>query len=514
MQALVVALPHDSHAEAIDLLADLLSDINTSPPTSFEAEILAEQIRILLDTRMLGRVEERLRLLDIRDPWLARLNEAALAYHRGTPAAGLAAFGPAIVAGGPRPGRLWARAGLVLGKLYTDAGDVDAARLWLLEGMREARSCVDLDLLAACCGALGEVLYLGGQPLPALELFTLDATLLPPGSTHLERLMVYRAHCYRQYNQLAAARGLYEQALQAACLRGHGSGYPLRGLLWCAALELAGGGDEPTLRKEIDRTYEQLTEPGNSLSLGPGLLGRAWVVQRSGHRHAAAAMLQLARESLLAVGMVREGAWCAGLVTGEVPDGPQVPLLVADPGPEPGARSGHRQRLLVRSRLARSPPCQARASPGLHVHDDHRSPQTTAQVRGGGGDARDPVPVIRTGIDLLLGEAGSHVSPHHRLELLARPYHGPGRYLAGPDRANDRRREVGLSDPQTLATAQHQRTDRGPGGDADVGATDERMVVGRHRIKQVRIVGMAQDGHPRDADVRVDIEHEEIAGSR
>jgi len=84
---------------------------------------------------------------------------------------------------------------LGLGKVYSDLGKWEQARLWLCESLRLARQDADFDRMAECYGALGEVLLRTQHPTEAYELFSTDAALLPPGSGERLRLKNYQALC-------------------------------------------------------------------------------------------------------------------------------------------------------------------------------------------------------------------------------------------------------------------------------------------------------------------------------
>lgn len=159
------------------------------------------------------------------------------------------------------------RSMLVAGKILAEQSALESARSWLLRGMSAAREQLDDEMLAAFAGALGEVFYLGGDVLTALELFDLDTGLLPPGSRDVERLAIYRAHCYRQLDENDAARTLYNIARMRSELREEASPFALRGLLWCAVI------DKNTA--DVTLWLQALRNTDDAHSLALGLLGVA-----------------------------------------------------------------------------------------------------------------------------------------------------------------------------------------------------------------------------------------------
>lgn len=271
--------------------------------------VVGARVELLVATGQFDLARAALGELRRLDPWRSGLELLWMAYW------GQARLDevdvPALLAAeDDRPPTDRCRLALGLGKVSSDAGDLDLARAWLLVALRRAREALDQDLVAASCGAFGEVLYLGGRVLEALDLLTLDAALLPAGSTHVERLMTYRAHAYRQLGQVAAARSLYEEALQAARLRGHGVAWPLRGVLWCAALEQSTGRSPASAGREIEQLLADLRAEGEPHSLGHGLLARAWLA--AGEERAA--LVREARASFARGGYGHETAWCDRLL--------------------------------------------------------------------------------------------------------------------------------------------------------------------------------------------------------
>ena len=88
---------------------------------------------------------------------------------------------------------------LGLGKVASDLGHWRLAASWLQRAMGQAEQQNDTVRMAEAAGALGEVLVRAGHPLSALDLFTFDRALLPPGSAHAGRL--------RNYQMVALGRG-------------------------------------------------------------------------------------------------------------------------------------------------------------------------------------------------------------------------------------------------------------------------------------------------------------------
>ena len=88
---------------------------------------------------------------------------------------------------------------LGLGKVASDLGHWRLAASWLQRAMGQAEQQNDTIRMAEAAGALGEVLVRAGHPLSALDLFTFDRALLPPGSAHAGRL--------RNYQMVALGRG-------------------------------------------------------------------------------------------------------------------------------------------------------------------------------------------------------------------------------------------------------------------------------------------------------------------
>ena len=70
---------------------------------------------------------------------------------------------------------------LGLGKVASDLGHWRLAASWLQRAMGQAEQQNDTVRMAEAAGALGEVLVRAGHPLSALDLFTFDRALLPPG---------------------------------------------------------------------------------------------------------------------------------------------------------------------------------------------------------------------------------------------------------------------------------------------------------------------------------------------
>lgn len=113
-------------------------------------------------------------------------------------------------------GLSWVDAWVALGfaKVATDVGRFATALGWAGVSAAHARAGEHLDLLAAVCGARGEVLLRGGRPLAAAESFAEDIALLPPGCRFLGRIRCYRAHAWARLGEdgEVAAEIAYRQA--------------------------------------------------------------------------------------------------------------------------------------------------------------------------------------------------------------------------------------------------------------------------------------------------------------
>ena len=270
-------------------------------------ECIAQRAEVLLSVGRLDLADDAIEALRGIDPWRADLESGWVAYYRGAPAVSWSACARLVSGLAEREPRVRARAALLAGKLASDSGALDAARAWLVVALGCARQSLDGPSIAACAGALGEVFYLGGQGLAALDLIALDARMLAPGDAHVERLMVYRAHAYRQSQRVDAASSLYEEARQRARLRGHGEAYAVRGLLWCDAVQ---GGSVHALVERID-LLRSLAEPS---SLALGLLAFAWRLAANGQATDAEGAVHEAATLLGSSGYRREAAWCGQLV--------------------------------------------------------------------------------------------------------------------------------------------------------------------------------------------------------
>ena len=82
---------------------------------------------------------------------------------------------------------------LGLGKVLSDLGRWLESRDWLLASLRYAREQNDYYRMAECYGSLGEVFFRTGNYQVALEMFSLDKQILPPGSSFRYRLENYIA---------------------------------------------------------------------------------------------------------------------------------------------------------------------------------------------------------------------------------------------------------------------------------------------------------------------------------
>jgi tetratricopeptide (TPR) repeat protein len=234
----------------------------------------------LVDNWRLDEANQFLPRLRAADPWRARVEELWLAYRAGADPNSLPdpTALAALVANAPdREPDEHARLALALGKVASDAGALEPARTWILRSARAARDAANDDALAAAYGALGEVLFLGRRVLEALDAFSLDESLLPRGGAERARLLVYRAHCYRELGELEVARALYGHARAVARLHGQpDNSWAVRGLAWCS---VRAGADPSTI---------ELPPPGSPIALpeahpiGMTLLGRAWLHASTG----------------------------------------------------------------------------------------------------------------------------------------------------------------------------------------------------------------------------------------
>ena len=97
---------------------------------------------------------------------------------------------------------------LGLGKVLSDLGRWLESRNWLLASLKYSREQNDYYRMAECYGSLGEVFFRTGNYQVALEMFSLDKQILPPGSSFRYRLENYMA--------ITSGRlGAYEIATQA-----------------------------------------------------------------------------------------------------------------------------------------------------------------------------------------------------------------------------------------------------------------------------------------------------------
>lgn len=267
-----------------------------------------------------GMFEDAQRLvgaLEALDPRRAHIERLWLEYRRGEAGTGPveqtveSAFAQLDLDGAPGScvgecGRL----ALVLGKLLCDHGYLGQARQWLIAAMSLFRREGDIQSLAAAYGSCAEVLYLGGAPLVALELLSVDDALLTPGSVERDRLMVYRAHCLRELGEIQAARNLYTEARAVARLRGRAdSPWAARGLAWCLCIEAANGGsaiDAAEMRGLLAACS------GEPYSHSMGALALAWVHQSRGESRQADQWRELASRQLIAGGHDVEAALAQG----------------------------------------------------------------------------------------------------------------------------------------------------------------------------------------------------------
>lgn len=319
--------------EALRLLSEELVEAEAVGDGDRTSAVLGELAEIQLTSERWGEAEASISRLASGNPWRAGVERMWLAYFRRRPAEGLGELPRLLEGAHVRGERLRARMAHAAGKLCQIDGAADAARRWLLEALRHARAAREPGLVSACAGSLGEVLYQGGRPLAALDLFSLSTSLLPPGDVQVERLMGYRAHCYRQCGQLEAARSLYEECVQALELRGAAAAdggraskpsYSIRGLLWCDALEAARNHSGEAAGRVKSRLI-RLRQDDQSCSLGYGLLGAAWLDRLRKKRAEAEAQVAEARKVFAGAGYAPESAWCAAVLGN--------PLALPEPAP-------------------------------------------------------------------------------------------------------------------------------------------------------------------------------------
>jgi len=248
--------------ERLDAALSLLANAGDSDA------VLGLRAELLVDRGRSDIAERSVRQLQERDPWRAAVEFLWLKYKTGTLNPTSEHLNTVIRGMDDGAKRIRARAALALGKLGSDRGELEAARAWLLSGLRWSREAADHALEAAFAGSLAEVLFLGGRVLESLDLLGLDTALIRPGSRHRYRLMVYRAHCYRQLGELEAARSLYDEAARAQELRGGVDGWALRGRLWTDALDAA--------RRDLPFDGRPLGADENPHCRGHTLLALAW----------------------------------------------------------------------------------------------------------------------------------------------------------------------------------------------------------------------------------------------
>lgn len=270
------------------------------------------------DEAMYGDAERLISRLESLDPCRAGIEGLWLEYRSGrrgaTPVEDIVdkAFGRLCHDGGrPVPATTeCGRLALVLGKLLSDQGRFEPARTWLLGAIALFRRQGDWQSLAAANGALAEVMYLGGDPLAALELLMVDEALLEPGSCERDRLMVYRAHCLRELGEFEAARNLYSEARAAARLRGApDSPWAARGLLWCMIRESEGRASRGDVNEMSALLEVCATEPHCHAT---GLLALSWFHQSDHEPSVANACRQQAAELFGANGFHVEAALAKG----------------------------------------------------------------------------------------------------------------------------------------------------------------------------------------------------------
>lgn len=300
------------------LLRDAISSQGTLHRSPLRPNALLLLVEILSeDLASSYEAQELLRLNHIADSHEGRVAQLVISYRQGSATLEDAAVATEWVS--HVSSRTSARLRLFIGKILAEHGALEHARRWIAGALHESRKAMETDLVAASTGALAEVLFLGGDAKSALELFSLDAQLLPVGSRDTERLIVYRAHCFRQLHQIEVARSLYTYAQQLSEIRGESNPFALRGLLWCAVLE----GE----KDEAQSIFSRVERANDAHSTAFGLLGVAALEQEAKERaarlNAAASLFESERYS-------REYLWCKG----KSPEVKTIPLaLSANPGP-------------------------------------------------------------------------------------------------------------------------------------------------------------------------------------
>lgn len=323
-RALALSGQHRRH-EAISALDEALEGQPTTTDPAVRAGFLGERIALELAVHPGASVTAWVEELRRLDEWRAGLEETWRDYYYQEPMSVARAMAALLESRATRTPRERARAALLAGKLASDAEELALARSWLLEAVREARACMDRDLVAAAYGALAEVFYLAGYTLIALELIALDAALLPPGSSDAQRLMVYRSHAYRQLSEWAVARCLCEEALQALramqselALNEIGTDrvpsraacYPLRSLVWTATLELARDSGSLAARRDVRVLGERIEAAGEPHSTAHSLLSRAWLARTAQNNEDWSGLVARARSVFSSAGYKAEARWC------------------------------------------------------------------------------------------------------------------------------------------------------------------------------------------------------------
>ncbi|MFO0695996.1 MAG: hypothetical protein U0230_20705 [Polyangiales bacterium] len=266
--------------------------------------------RWLVDDGRVAEARHVLGVLETEDIVAARIERVFLAYRLGeTVATDEITELDRLVDDRPLGDR--ARLSLAVGKLASDAGDLESARAWLLSALYAGRRSADDELVAAAYGALGEVLYLGGRPSAAIDAFSLDQALLPRGSGERERLVTYRAHAFRASGQLEVARSLYHEARTLASLRGARPDWALRGLVWCSAREaLALPGMSQGVRDAMGR-LESLDD-ADAHCLAHARAALAIVARAEGDDGRASELVRLASEGFRDAGYAVEAGTIEG----------------------------------------------------------------------------------------------------------------------------------------------------------------------------------------------------------
>lgn len=316
---------HHRTSAAIVLMQETLEAQSWDEP--IRTELLSALLEFQLDSYALDDARSTLESLRPLHPTRATAEELRLCYGLGDLEKGLAKATILHDISNKLTPREQTRSYLAVGKLLTDSLRLEDARTWLVRALDQARHIADVDLIAACAGALAEVLYRVGAFREALQLLELDAALLPHGSVHADRLRVYRAHCYRQFGEIEAARSLYSESYQSARLSNADTSYAVRGLAWCAAIDVADALPIQAGITEIKDHIDEIAQThhfGRAHSLAHSHLALAWVVAKLDGIEASKEHLETARTLFDQEGFQHEAQWCASAFEDTPPPQPLI----------------------------------------------------------------------------------------------------------------------------------------------------------------------------------------------